>query len=201
MYKFLHSRSDINILLEDLCDIAEFRLWKTFCTSNNLNFDGVFDFETTFFDAARQVGFVGFADLDFSTGRIRPIIKKRRDTIIQHFHSRNLSGLTSSKTNNIPPHKLTVQYLRERRGFYEADERSRYTGSYTNSTFRTEEKVSLFGVTDRTQADKYLRHQANIYDYPPEIFTFQTSFDGIVSKKRRLGSFESLRDRTYFFKR
>ena len=180
-YKFLHSRSDINILLEDLFDIEEFTKWKAFCTRNSLTFDGVFDFETTFFDAIKQVAFVGFADLDFTTGKIRPIIKTKRSTIIQHFHSRNISNLTVSKTNIIPPHKLTVQYLRERRGKYEADERSSYTGGHTSSTFRTEEKTSLFGVTDR--ADKYLTHQIRIYENPFTIYTFQTSFDGVVARR------------------
>lgn len=173
---------NLNVNLDDLIDFAEFTAWRTFCTDEELTFNGVFDYETTVFDAIRQVAFCGLAELDFSFGKMRPIIHKVRSTIHQHFHSRNVLNFKYSKGAVSTPDVLIAQFQNEAK-MNKFDEVRLYLDGHSADTARKQEVVSLFGITRQSQVEKVLRFQRNLYQGLNETFSFQTDVMGLAARR------------------
>ena len=170
----------IRTTLDEIIDKQSFLDWREFCNTENIKFSGSFDFDTTVFDALKTVAFVGFAEIDFSFGKMRMIIKRRRTVISQHFHARNLRNFNYVRRQIEVPDLLKAQFINKDR-FYLGDEIKLYLNETDASTARDEESISLFGVTDRRQAMRYLTLQKNQYEMINELWTFETDLQGIVA--------------------
>lgn len=164
---------------QELIDMDSFTEWKDFCNSNNLEFNGTFDFATTVFKAIDQVAFIGFASLESNFGKIRIVIKRPSDLVTSHFHSRNSLSITMTKIKPSIPHAIVGQFI----GRYGDTEIIKiFTGNFTERTALNQQTISLLGVTSSSQAAKYLRHQRNIYMNDPAHYTIKTSSYGITCR-------------------
>ena len=172
----------IRTTLDEVIDKQSFLDWREFCNTESLSFSGSFDFDTTVFDALKAVAFVGFAGIDFSFGKMRMIIKRRRTVISQHFHARNLRKFNYTRRQIEVPDLLKGEFINKDK-FYLTDEIKFYLNDTDASTARDEETLTLFGVTDPAQAQRYLTLQKNQYEMLNEIWTFETDLQGIVARR------------------
>ena len=179
---FVNTKSNLFLSISDLVEIDEFIEWKSFCNRNNLYFDGVFDFESTIFEALQQIAFVGLADVDFSFGKIRLILKTKRTLVRQHFHSRNLRKFRYQRSTLDVPDVLVADF-QNNENFYKKDEVRVLSEDKTESTARTEQRVSFFGIVERQQAVKLLELQARTQANPIEVFSFETDIQGLIARR------------------
>ena len=172
----------IRTALDEIIDKQSFLEWRKFCKDESIKFSGSFDFDTTVFDALKSVAFVGFGEIDFSFGKMRIIINRKRNITSQYFHARNLKKFSYTRRQIEVPDLIKAQFLNKDR-FYLLDEIKLYLNGTDASTARDQETISLFGVTDRKQAMRYLKLQKNQYEMLNEIWTFETDLQGIVAKR------------------
>ena len=181
LQKFIQ-RQEFNITLNDLIEISEFRKWRDFCDENELKFNGIIDFETRVSEILRTLAFVGMAEIDFSFGKMRPIISKARTNIMQYFHTRNLSELQYVRIKERIPHVILGEFLNEEKN-YRIDQVKLFIGNHNEASAVDEEKISLFGVTNKAQALKYLTMQRKQYEFLNESWTFKTDIMSVAAQR------------------
>lgn len=172
----------LNVSLDDIIETTDFREWRDFCNDRELKFNGIFDFESTVSDVLRTLAFVGMAEIDFSFGKMRPIIKKPRTMTMQYFHTRNISELQYIRTGVSVPDVIIAEFINEAKN-YQLDQVKSFTGDNTEATAIEEERMSLLGVTNEAQALKYLRLQRKQYQMINESWTFKTDLMGVVAQR------------------
>ena len=180
LFEFIQ-RSNIELSVFDLIDRDQFLEWFNFCETEDLEFNGVFDFESSVFDVINQIAFIGLADLDYSAGKIKPIIRRKRSIIKQFFHTRNINNFVMNKTYKEVPDVLIGEFINKSL-FFKPDETRHYLNGNDASSARTSERLRLFGCTNRSQAGVYLDAQRRIYEDDGFVYSFQTSLDAIVSR-------------------
>ena len=176
------ARSKIETNINEIVDRASFVEWRAFCETNNLKFSASFDFETTVFDVLKSIAFVGLAEIDYSYGKMRMIIKKPQTLINQHFHSRNLRDFRYTRKSIAVPDVIIGQYLNKSKNYLPDEERI-YLNNTNDANARDEEILTLFGVTDTEQVRKYLKLQKNQYEILNEVWSFETDVQGIVARR------------------
>ena len=175
-------KQKLNLTIDDIIERDDFIVWRDFCDTNNLKFNGIFDFETRVSEVLKTLAFVGMADIDFSFGKMRPIVKKPRSMVMQYFHTRNMSDLQYVRAKVNLPDVIVAEFLNKDKN-YRLDELKSYSPGFSAATAVEEERISLLGVTDPAQARKYLELQRRQYQNINESWTFNTDIMGVVAQK------------------
>ena len=168
------NRTSIYDTIEDLVDMDSFREFRDYCSSNNLEFNGVFDFDTNVFDALRSVAITGRSIIDFSRGKVRIITPVKKTSRSAIFSSRNLNDFKREVLFKQKPDALKADFVNEDEN-YNIDQVTEYFEGKSASNARDIRDISLFGITDRSQARSHLRFLIDRFDLGKEVFSFTVS--------------------------
>lgn len=157
-------------------DTAELLSWASWCTTQGLYFDQVFDADGTVFDRAREVASAGLGSWHVTDTALFSIIRDQAQTPKMVVTPRNSFGFSTEYAFHRLPHALRVQFIDPDR--WEPTERIVYddgydaTGSGDNDPATRFEQIQTVGVWDADQAWKLGRYHLAQLRLRPETYSW-----------------------------
>ena len=142
-------------------------------------FDGVFDFATTVFEALRDIAAAGRASFAISEGKFSVVRDLVQDVPIQVFSPRNSWGFSATKLFIEPIHGIKCRYTNTERD-YQTDEVIAYDDGYDESNATRFETIQYWGVTSRNQAWREGRYTLAVSRLRPEIYTLNCDIENLI---------------------
>ena len=147
-------------------------------------FDGIFDFNTTVWDALKQVCSVGRATPGFVDGFFTVVEDKTQTVPVQHFSPRNTWGFQGSRVFNDIPHAYKIRFINSDKN-YAQDECIVYAdkpggGVYSEIDATLFETLDFFGVTTYNHCWKLGRYLLAVLSLRPEKYVFNTDIESLV---------------------
>jgi hypothetical protein len=163
-------------------DADALKAWADDCAAGGIEFNGVFDFRTTVFEAARDVAAVGRASFHMRDGLYSIVQDKAQTVPVQHFTPRNSWGYSGSRRFVELPHALKCRFLNRDKD-WQQDERMVCDDGYTEETATRFEVIELFGVDNADQAWKDGRRYIANARLRPEEHSFFADVEHIVCNR------------------
>lgn len=163
-------------------DTAALKTWADDCAAAGIEFNGIFDFRTTVFEAARDVAAVGRASFHMRDGLYSVAQDKPQATPVQHFTPRNSWGYSGTRRFVDLPHAVKVRFLNRDRD-WQQDERIVPDDGWTTDTASVFEVLELFGIDSADEAWKRGRFQIANARLRPEEHAFHADVEHIVCNR------------------
>ena len=176
-----YDRSQFTLPFSDVVDINSFTEWGNYCASNNLQFNGVFDYDTTVFDALNSVASVSRCRIVIGEEKIRAVIARAQSTIKQYFHSRNILEYEASFDRVLKPHALRGDFLNSEEGYFK-DSSTIYLDGFDATTARDIQSVSALGLVTKEEVDKHLELIRRVAEKDLIVFNLVVGLEALVSK-------------------
>ena len=166
---------------EDLIDLDRFADWYDFCVEKGLKFNGVFDTETSVWEALKTVCAAGWAVPARINGKISVVVDKPEALPVQLFTPRNIMAGSFAANLNFrqPPDVLKMQFINPDTD-WQQDERFVFADGKNENNARTNEVIQLQGVTDPALAWLHGRHQQAANLLRCWTYEFKADIEGIV---------------------
>ena len=176
-----YDRSQFTLPFSDVVDINSFTEWGNYCASNNLQFNGVFDYDTTVFDALSSVASVSRCRIVIGEEKIRAVIARAQSTIKQYFHSRNILEYEASFDRVLKPHALRGNFLNSEKGYFK-DSSTVYFEGFDESSSKDIQSVSTLGLVTKEEVDKHLNLIKMVANKELLVFSLVVGLEALVSK-------------------
>ena len=180
-----YDRSQFTLPFNQVVDIASFTEWGNYCSTNNLEFNGFFDFDTTVFDALSSIASVSRCQIVIGEDKIRAVIARAQSTIKQYFHARNIIDYSASLSVTRKPHALRGNFLNSDKGYFK-DESTVYFEGFNESTAKDIQTISALGLVTKEEVDKHLNLVKLAVGKDLMVFDLVVSLEALVS---RIGDF------------
>lgn len=167
-------------------DLAEFVDWAAECaaapasgTGPRREFNGVFDSQTTVFEALRDIAAAGRGAFGMREGKFS-IVRDRPQTVpIQHFTPRNSRGFTGRRVFRRAPHAIAARYIEPEREWSQ-QEVMVYADGYNEANATRIENIEFFGVTNRDQAWRETRYAMAVAQLRPDTYELTADIEHLL---------------------
>jgi len=167
-------------------DLAEFVDWAAECAAAPASgagprreFNGVFDSQTTVFEALRDIAAAGRAAFGMREGKFS-IVRDRPQTVpIQHFTPRNSRGFSGRRVFRRAPHAIAARYIEPEREWSQ-QEVMVYADGYNEATATRIENIEFFGVTNRDQAWRETRYAMAVAQLRPDTYELTADIEHLL---------------------
>lgn len=176
-----YDRSQFTLPFNDVVDVDSFVEWGNYCSSNSLQFNGVFDYETNVFDALNSVASVARCQIVIGEEKIRAVIGRAQSVIKQYFHSRNILEYSAAFDRDLKPHAITGTFINSEKGYYK-DTHTIYLDGYDATNAKDIQTVSALGLTTQAEVEKHLNIIKTTLEKDLIIFNLVVSIEALVSK-------------------
>ena len=164
---------DERILLEDLQE------WSVYCTSLNLSYNRVIDYDTSIEDLLNDIAAAGMATPHKVEGNYGVIVDNERPLIKGLVTPRNSSAYSGNIVYPEIPHAIRVQFRNEDKG-YILDERIVYAPGYDRESATLFERLEFSSCTNSTLAYYYGLRYLRTALLQPEIHKFTQDFENLT---------------------
>lgn len=166
---------------DDRLDLPAFLDWAASCDAApptgagpRWEFNGVYDFGTTVFEALRDIAAAGRAAPAMRDGKFSIVRDVPQSTPIQHFSPRNSRGFSGRRAFVRQPHAIVARYIEPAREWSQ-QEVTVYADGQSAATATEIEHVERFGCTNRDQAWRDTRYDMAVARLRPD--TYQLTCD------------------------
>lgn len=184
----LRGGSNLRPLSDALINADEIKTWADACDAADIEFNALIDKQETVHNLLKTIAAVGRATPGMRDDKFSPIRDYDRTGTdpVQCFTPRNSWGFSATKAFLDRPHALKVQFK------WEGDDETLYTDAelvvcddgYGYGDGEVEptkfDSVSLWGVTDATQAYRAGRYLIGVARLRPEIYTLSADFENLI---------------------
>ncbi len=184
----LRGGSNLRPLSDSLINADEIKTWADACDAAGIEFNALIDKQETVHNLLKTVAAVGRATPGMRDDKFAPIRDYDRTGTdpVQCFTPRNSWGFSATKAFLDRPHALKAQFK------WEGADETLYTDAelvvcddgYGYEAGETEptkfDSVSLWGVTDATQAYRAGRYLIGVSRLRPEIYTLSADFENLI---------------------
>jgi uncharacterized coiled-coil protein SlyX len=162
--------------------------WAANCTTDDCEFNAVFDGRTTVFEAIKNVATPGRASRSIRDGLFTVVEDRPGATPVQLFTDRNSWDFSATKVFTSAPHALKIKF-KDRDSDWQDSERIVYADGYSEdgaggTEVATEfEQMVLFGVTDPDRVHKDGRYFQAVAKLRPETATWTADIEHMVARR------------------
>lgn len=180
----LQGRANARALPDSRVDLDGLGEFYEFCEAQNppLEFNGVFDSDTTVGDVLRDVTSVARATPNIRDGLHSVVVDSVRPLPVQLFTPLNMHSFTERKPFASRPHAVKVRFLNAEVG-YEQDERVVFDDGYDETNATLYQEIDAVGITDSVLAFRYGRYFLRVGSLRPEVYSFETDFEHLVCER------------------
>lgn len=182
----LRGRANRRRVPDSRLDLPAFLDWAAACaaapptgTGPRWEFNGVFDFQTTAFEALRDIASAGRAAFGMRDGKFSIVRDAPQEVPIQHFSPRNSAGFTGRRLFRREAHALRVRYIEPQREWSQ-QEVLVYADGQDESSASEFEELELFGCTSRDQAWREGRYHMAVARLRPERYELTTDIEHLL---------------------
>lgn len=167
-------------------DLPEFLDWAAECaaapasgTGPRREFNGVFDSQTTVFEALRDIAAAGRAAFGMREGKFTIVRDRQQTAPIQHFTPRNSRGFAGRRVFRRPAHAIAARYIEPEREWSQ-QEVMVYADGYSEANATRIENIEFFGVTNRDQAWRETRYAMAVAQLRPDTYELTTDIEHLL---------------------
>jgi hypothetical protein len=142
-------------------------------------FDAVIDYETTVFEALRDIAASGRAAPGMRDGRFSIVQDLPQSVPIQHFTPRNSWGFRGSKAFTEQPHGVRVRYVEPDRDWTQ-QEITVYADGFDEATATRIDSLETFGCTRKEQAKREGRYHLAAARLRPEVYELSCDIENLL---------------------
>lgn len=142
-------------------------------------FDGVFDFETTVWEALRDIAAIGRAAPAMRDGRFSIVRDLPQSVPIQHFTPRNSRGFSGRRVFRRRPHAIVAKYVEPAREWSQ-QQVTVYADGYSAANATVIETIERWGVTSRDQAWRDTRYDMAVAELRPDTYELTVDIEHLL---------------------
>lgn len=169
-------------LSDSQIDLAALHAWATFCATENLTFNAVFDGQQSAADILTTISRCGFSSPSWASGKLGVVWDGRNQTAVAQFGMGNIikgSFSVTYATESLAD-EIVVRYMNPDKD-WQQDEVRVNVPSVEESTNPT--TVDLMGCTSQAMAGKFANYIAAQQYYRKRRISWDTDFEGFVCQR------------------
>lgn len=163
-------------------DLDALHAWATFCATENLTFNAVFDGSQSAADILTTISRCGFSSPSWASGKLGVVWDGRNQTAVAQFGMGNIikgSFSVSYATESLAD-EIVVRYMNPDKDWQQDEVRVNIPGVEESTNPTT---VDLMGCTSQAMAGKFANYIAAQQYYRKRRISWDTDFEGFVCQR------------------
>ena len=166
-------------VVDDQIDFDSLQDWWNFCDTNSLEFNGILNKNSNVYDTLSSIASIGRASISFVSGKFGVVYENSSQIPIAVFGMENMlaGSFRVSYINERLPDEIKVTYL-DSNAEWSQNEVSALSEGVVNAT--RSQTVNMWGITNKTQAQKEANILAARQFYQRRLINFETDAEGFI---------------------
>lgn len=169
-------------LTDSQIDLASLHAWATFCATENLTFNAVFNGTQSAADVLTTISRCGFASPSWASGKLGVIWDGRNQTAVAQFGMGNIikNSFSVSYATESLADEIVVRFMNPNKEWQQDEVRVNIPGVEESTNPTT---IDLMGCTSETMAGKFANYIAAQQYYRKRRISWDTDFEGFVCQR------------------
>ena len=175
----LQGTANARPLVDSRLDLPTIQQWSEDCDVTGRACNLIIDYQTSVFEALRQVAATGRASFDLRDGKYSVIQDKPQDSIVQLFTPRNSREFSGHKVFVDLPHALKINFVNEQAD-WKNDELLVFADGFDLTTATKFDTLDLIGITNPDQVWKDGRYHIAQATLRPEVYELTVDIENLI---------------------